>query len=231
MRNTPTGRITLLIADDHAVVAEGLALVLRPYFDVVGMVRELSELEPVVLALRPRVVLLDITFGAESAIPVLRTLRQKVGVTSRFVMLTAHDSPALAHASFDAGAHGFVLKGSAGQELRLAIEAAAKGRRYAPEHLAMPEVAPVVERRRTIVVGGVTLTRRQMDVMSLIRAGVERRDIAQRLGMTVKGIEYNVATVKEITGIPRLLDLIRWLDEHANDAHGTPSAPGGRASD
>ncbi len=217
MRNTPVGRISLLIADDHAVVAEGLALVLRPYFDVVGIVQELAGVEPTVLAVRPQVVLLDITFGKESAIPVLRTLRQELGVESRFVMLTAHDSPALAHASFDAGAHGFILKGSAGQDLRLAIEAAAAGRRYAPEHLAVPEVAPVVERRRKIQVGGVTLTRRQLDVLTLIRAGVERREIAQRLGLTVKGIEYNVATVKELTGIPRLLDLIRWLDEHAND--------------
>lgn len=220
MTATVRKRVTVLIAEDHAVVAEGIELVLRPYFAVVGQVRTLSELIPTMHERKPDVVVLDITFGEESSIPLMKKARGKYGLKSEFVMLTAHESRALAAAAMAAGALGFVVKGSSGKELRMAIDAAAAGRRYSsmPTDAMAKLKRSVSGARDRIAIGGVTLTRRQFEVMILLKDGMPRPEIAGRMGITVKGVEYIVATVKALTGIARLFDLIRWLDEYTEQA-------------
>ena len=215
---TPTGRsrASILIADDHAVVAEGLAHVLAPYFSVLGQVRKLDDLIPALLRTKPQAVLLDVTFGSESSLSRMKQAISEFGVTAKFVMLTAHESRTLARAAFDAGASAFLIKGASGQDVRMTIEAALDGRRIsAPDPEASADW-PIVrgKTRRELIVGGIGLNRRQLQVLCLLYEGVNRETIALRLGMTVKGVEYHVSAIKRSTGIARLLDLLRWAGEH-----------------
>ena len=71
--------------------------------------------------------------------------------------------------------------------------------------------------RQRIVVGGIGFTPRQLEVLLLLHSGADREEIARQLGMTVKGIEYNITANKLLVGIPRLLELLRWVDEHLAD--------------
>ena len=215
---TPTGRsrASILIADDHAVVAEGLAHVLAPYFSVLGQVRKLDDLIPTLLRTKPQAVLLDVTFGSESSLSRMNQAISEFGVTAKFIMLTAHESRTLARAAFDAGASAFLIKGASGQDVRMAIEAALDGRRISAPEPGISADWPIVrgKTRQEIIVGGIGVNLRQLQVLCLLYDGVSRDDVARRLGMTVKGIEYHVSVIKRTTGIPRLLDLLRWVEEH-----------------
>src|SRR3990172_3602685 len=133
----------------------------------------------------------------------------------RFVMLTAHESPALSRASFGAGATGFVLKGSSVQDLRLAVEAALEGRRFVSGSVNSPGVLPQVAGgpRARIMVGGLVISKRQAEILALLYGGLTREETSEHLGMTLKGLEYHLAKVKKATGLPRILDLMRWWGE------------------
>jgi DNA-binding NarL/FixJ family response regulator len=218
MTRTPTGhsRATILIADDHAVVAEGLTHVLAPYFSVLGQVRKLDDLIPALIRTRPQAVLLDITFGSESSLSRMKQAIVEFGIAAKFIVLTAHESRTLARAAFDAGASAFLVKGASSQDVRIAIEAALDGR-----HISAPEASafedwPIVrgKARQQVIVGGIGLNLRQLQVLCLLHDGVSRDEVARQLGMTVKGVEYHVSVIKRSTGIPRLLDLLRWAGEH-----------------
>lgn len=201
------------------MVAEGIALVLEPYFAVVGHVRELQQLIPTLLQLKPQVVILDIAFEGGSSLPFMKRALTELGISSKFVVLTAHESRSLMNAALNSGASGFLVKGSSGQDLRLAIEAALEGRRFISGHMA--NAAPLKSRdgsRHRVVIGGIGLTLRQVEILVLMHAGVAREEIARQLGISIKGIEYNVGAIKSLTGIPRLLDLLRWVEENMTDA-------------
>ncbi len=211
----PERRATVLIAEDHVLVGEGIAMALSPYFAIAGSVRSLSGLVPSIRKCRPDVVILDISFGADSSIPVMRKICQGRAPRPRFVMLTAHESPALFRAAFGAGATGFVLKGSSMQDLRLAVEAALEGRRFVSGSANSPGVRPqnAGGPRERIMVGGLVISRRQAEILTLLHDGLTREETSEHLGMTLKGIEYHLAKVRKATGFPRLLDMLRWWKE------------------
>lgn len=211
----PTHRSSVLIAEDHVLVGEGIAMALSPYFDIAGSVRTLSDLVPTIRRCRPDVVILDISFGAESSIPVMRKVLSGPYPRPKFVMLTAHESPSLSRASFGAGAHGYVLKGSSVQDLRLAVEAAVQGRRFVSGAVNSPGVLPQIAGgpRTRIKVGGLVITRRQAEILTLLHDGLTREETSEHLGMSLKGLEYHLAKVREATGLPRILDLLRWWEE------------------
>ena len=209
-----THRASVLIAEDHVLVGEGIAMALSPYFAIAGSVRTLSDLIPSIRKCRPDVVILDISFGPLSSIPVMREILKGPSPRPKFVMLTAHESPSLCRASFSAGASGFVLKGSSVQDLRLAVEAALEGRRYVSGSVNSPGVLPQIAGgpRARIIVGGLVISRRQGEILTLLHDGLTREETAKYLGMSVKGIEYHLAKIRMATGIPRLLDILAVVE-------------------
>lgn len=201
-------RATVLIADDHPIVADALFTSLKRWFSVTGVITELDDLEDEIEATRPRIVLLDISFGNKSSLPLLPGLVLTFPRT-RFVILTAHADPVLADAAMLAGAAAFVLKHSAGTELRVAIQEALAGRKY---------ITPRLERGGA---GGSTdaiddqriaLSERQRDILGLLRAGHTYRVIADKLGISSKTVEYHVDSLTRRLGIRGKSQLIRWSE-------------------
>ena len=211
----PDHRATVLIAEDHVLVGEGIAMVLSPYFAIAGSVRSLSDLVPSIRKCRPDVVILDISFGADSSIPVMRKILKGRAPRPKFVMLTAHESPALFRAAFGAGATGFVLKGSSVQDLRLAVEAALEGQRFvsgsAKTRGALPQIAGGPRAR--LKVDGIEISQRQAEILTLLQDGLSRKEVAEHLDVSVKGLEYHLSQIQKATGFPRLLDMLRWWKE------------------
>ena len=111
-----TRRATILIADDHTILAEGLVSLLKDRFDVVGTVADGNLLIEAAERLRPDVIIADINMPSMSGLDALTRLKKR-GVDSKFIILTMHGEAEIAARAMRAGASGFLLKHSAGEEL------------------------------------------------------------------------------------------------------------------
>ena len=116
-------RATVLIADDHAIVIEGLVSLLKDRFDVVGTVGDGSRLLEEAARLRPDVVVTDISMPGASGLEALRRLKA-ARADVKVIVLTMHVEAELATEALRAGASGYVVKQSASAELVLAIDEA-----------------------------------------------------------------------------------------------------------
>lgn len=210
MKRNATRRTSILVADDHKVVCQGIAGLMRPFFDVVAEVTELGSLIPSIKQHHPDVVLLDLTFDGVSSLPIIQGALERKVISARFVVLTAHESAALERAAFNAGAHAFLLKGVGTQELRLAVEAARADRRYVA--VASRSVGDRAD-RSLVEVEGILLRRKQIQVLLLLHEGLSRMQVAQRLGVGIRGVDFHLRIAKEATGISKLQLLLKWVSE------------------
>ena len=167
-----TRRPSVLIADDHTIVAEGLVRLLSRRFDVVATVADGAALVEAAERLRPDVVIVDLNMPSMSGLDAMERLR-KDGLASKFVILTMQTEARLAAKAMRAGASAFVLKHSAGNELIDAIDEVLDGRTYLSRALTKEILDTLDERRGSEV----ELTRRQRDVLRLDRRGpADERD-------------------------------------------------------
>ena len=137
-------RARVLLADDHAIVAEGLATLLKDHFDLVGTVSDGSELIDAARKLRPDVVVADIAMPVLSGLEALRRLKAARSDT-KVIFLTMHADAQLASEAFRAGASGYVLKQSAGEELIAAIREVLQGRTYLTPLITKDVIATLTE--------------------------------------------------------------------------------------
>ncbi|MDX2262908.1 MAG: response regulator transcription factor [Gemmatimonadales bacterium] len=211
MTGSVANRRTVMIADDHAVVADGLARVLQAYYTVGPTVTELAGLIAAITMCRPDVVVVDLIFAGECSLPLIRRALALRDVESRFVVLTAHESPAMTRSAFEAGVHAVLLKGCSVQDLRLAIDAALEGRRLIPPIL---EATGEAGRPRRVDGDGVQLRAGQVRVLLLLHEGLSRAEVADRLRISVRGVDHHIRLAKQTTGIRNLRLLLRWVGEH-----------------
>ena len=137
-------RTRVLLADDHAIVAEGLATLLKDHFDLVGIVGNGSELIDAARKLRPDVIVADIAMPVLSGLEALRRLKAARS-NAKVIFLTMHADAQLATEAFRAGASGYVLKQSAGEELIAAIEEVLQGRTYLTPLITKDVIANLTE--------------------------------------------------------------------------------------
>ena len=121
---------TVLLADDHTIVTEGLARLLRDHdFDVIGAVGDGRQLIEAASRLRPDVIVTDLSMPGLSGLDVLARLKAE-GIESKVIVLTMHRDANVATVAMRGGASGFLLKESAGEELLTAIRQALQGGVY-----------------------------------------------------------------------------------------------------
>jgi DNA-binding NarL/FixJ family response regulator len=218
MTEDTSARPTLLIADDHLVLAEGLAATLGQHFTIVGQVHALGQVQSAIERSGPDVVILDVSFHGESSLGLLMRLTADPTITARFVVLTGLESPALATAAFDAGATAFLQKGAGVQELRLAIEAAMAGRRYSDGAESQSATEPGSGARgESILIGGLLLRPRQVEVVWLMLRGMSRSEISGRLSVTRKTVDYHLTDLRERLGVGSSRMVVAWAAGHQDE--------------
>jgi DNA-binding NarL/FixJ family response regulator len=131
-------RPRVLIADDHVIVAEGLRTILADHCDLVGVVHDGPALVSAAAAHQPDVIVADISMPGFDGLQAVRRMREQ-GSTARIIMLTMFADLEMAEEAIAAGANGYVVKHSAGDELLRAIRAVCDGETY---------ITPFVYRRR-----------------------------------------------------------------------------------
>ena len=122
-------RPRLLLADDHAIVAEGLRLLLKDHCELLGVLSDGPSLVEAAVQLKPDVIVADISMPGYDGLQAVRRMRD-LGVTAKIIMLTMYADAEVAEEAIAAGANGYVVKHSAGEELLEAIRAAQDGLTY-----------------------------------------------------------------------------------------------------
>ena len=199
-------RPRVLLADDHAVVAEGLARLIADVADLVGQVNDGVQLVEETRRLRPDLVVADVTMPGMSGIDAMRQLKAE-GVEARFIFLTIHAEARLAAEAMRSGASAYVLKHAAGTELYSAIQAVTQGRTY-----LTPLITGDVLRRLTTPGDSAEpeLSPRQRDVLRLLAQGKRMKEIAAELDISVRTVENHRAHLSQVLGLTSTADLVRF---------------------
>jgi DNA-binding NarL/FixJ family response regulator len=203
-------RSRILLADDHAVVIEGLRRILdHPEFDVVGVATDGRALLQAAAQLQPDVIITDIAMPLLNGIDAAREIH-KQGPRPKIIFLTMHPEAVYATAALAAGASGYVLKSAAGEELISAIRDALEGRIYISKTIAKSvkrarEVRPADDRS---AIDG--LTRRQREVLQLLAEGRQVKEIAVVLDVSPKTVEFHKYRVMDTLGVRTVADLTRY---------------------
>jgi len=204
-------RSRVLVADDHRIVAEGLRGILEPTYELVGIVENGRELVDQALALRPDVIVADITMPLLNGLDAMALL-QRQDCRSKFVFLTMHKDVTYAAKALRQGAMGYVLKHSASEELLKALKAVFAGEKYVSGEIASglegrEDAAEQIEDLRT-------LTTRQREVLQLFAEGKSAKEVATNLGISARTAENHKARIMTQLKLHTTSDLVQYAIRH-----------------
>ena len=203
-------RPTVLIADDHPIVMEGLVSLLKDRFDVVGTVGDGTRLLDEAARLRPDVIVTDISMPGVTGLDALRRLKA-ARTDVKVIVLTMHARATLAMAAIRAGASGFVVKQSASAELVTAIDEALQDRVYLTPAVTRDVMARV---SRAPARPEAHLTPRQREVLGLILEGRRMKEIGAILNLSTRTVETHKYEMMQVLGVQSTAELVRYAIEH-----------------
>jgi len=203
--------ITVVIADDHAVVRSGLRMLLdaEEGLRVVAEAGDVPTAMQVIRAHRPGVAVLDLNMPGGSGLDAIPLLRESTPETA-IVVLTMQDDPAYARRALQSGAAGFVLKEAADDELLEAVRLAAGGGTYLNPRLGArlaaqpPEPAGPPD----------DLSGRELDVLRLIALGHTNAEIGKMLYLSVRTVETHRSHIQRKTRCSTRAELVRYALDH-----------------
>ncbi len=203
--------IRVIVADDHALVREGIRHVLdaEPGIEVVAEASNGRDAVELAMQHHPDVVVLDITMPIETGLVAAARLRQLLP-NARILLLSMHDNIEYVREGVRIGTHGYILKDSAGAELRAAIRVVFSGgtffspavaRRLATQDVAIAEVAdsPLAQ-----------LTPRELDVLRGVSRGLTNKAIAGELGISRRTVEAHRESLMRKLAIHNVAGLTRF---------------------
>lgn len=202
-------QITVVLADDHEVVRQGLRMILEaePDMEVVAEAGDATSAARYALGHKPSVVLLDLNMPGEPSLDTIPRILEN-SPDSAVVVLTMQKEPAFARRALQAGARGYVVKHSAAAELVKAIRSVLGGGTYLNPEIgarlaAEPDEGPPDE-----------LTPREIEVLSLLAQGYMNPEIAEQLVLSVRTVETHRANLQRKTGLSTRAELIAYAVEH-----------------
>jgi two-component system response regulator NreC len=216
-----SGLIQILLADDHATVRHGLRLLIDSQTDmkVVGEAGDGDSAVQRALALKPDVVVMDISMPGTTGLVATRRLKQQVPNVA-IVTLTRHGDDAYLQELLRAGVSGYVLKQSDPSELLHAIRSAAAGGQYLDSSLTARVTARfLASESKTVGKSGAAVSERESEVLRLIASGYSNKEIAARLALSVKTVEAHKANAMRKLDLTGRIDIVKyavlqgWLDD------------------
>ncbi len=208
------GRIRILLADDHAVLRAGLRVLLsrEPDMDVVGEAASGAEAVQKAEALQPDVVLLDISMPGMDGLEATAQIKQRCART-RVLILTMHEDRHYLLPALRAGAAGYVVKRAADAELIGAIRAIQRGEAFLHPTMARLLVDQYAGQKAAGAAEGQPLSDREAEVLRLIAEGLSYKEMADRLGISVKTVETYRERIKEKLNLASRAELVRYALE------------------
>lgn len=186
--------VSVVIADDHAVVRSGLSSLLsNTEIEVVGEAEDGEQAVAQTLKFSPDVVLMDIRMGGTDGLEALEKIREQSPAT-RVVILSTYDNPTYVARSVALGADDYVLKGSTRDELVSSIRRVANGEPPTNESI-LERIRQSMARRREGVGEDVPLTNRETQVLRHIALGLSNREIGRSLTISVETVKEHVQNI------------------------------------
>jgi two-component system response regulator NreC len=203
--------ITIVLADDHELVRDGIRLVLEaePDLEVVAEAADGDSAARYVLGHKPTILVLDLSMPGTPSLELIPKVLEISPATS-VIVLTMQNEPPFARQAFQAGAKGFVVKQSAASELVAAIRAVIAGGTYInPELGARLAATPATEDGPPD-----DLTPREVEVLGLLALGFMNPEIAEKLVLSVRTVETHRANIQRKTGLSTRAELVAYALEH-----------------
>jgi DNA-binding NarL/FixJ family response regulator len=203
----------VLIADDHAIVREGVKMILAKEsdFEVVGEAQDGRQALELVERMKPNVVVMDISMPEMGGIEATQQVKERYAGVN-VIALTMHEDESYVFKLLRAGASGYVLKRAAAQDLVQAVRAAAKGEAFLYPSVARKVVEDYLKRvetgeERERYDG---LTEREKEILTHIAQGLSNQQIAQKLYISIKTVQTHRAHILEKLGLHDRTELVRY---------------------
>ena len=200
-------RPRVLLADDHTLLLEAFRKLLEPAYDVVGTVKDGLALLDAAPALKPDVILIDMSMPRLNGLEAGRRLRQMMPRV-KLIFLTMNEDPDLAAEAIRNGASGYLLKTCAASELLDAIQAALRGELYVTPKMALSMREAFIQNPQGKNPDK-ELTPRQREVMQLLAEGKSMKEAADILKVSPRTIAFHKYSMMKELGIKTNAELIR----------------------
>lgn len=209
--------ITVVLADDHAVVRDGLRVLLeaQPDIRVIGDAADGREAVSRVARLRPDVVVIDVAMPELNGIEAAREIGEVCPAT-QIIILSMHSTTEHIFRALQAGACGYLLKESAGIEVVNAVRAVHAGHRYLSQKISDKLVDDYVRQRQAAEAKSPLgrLSPREREVLQLVVEGKTSAEIADVLSLSVKTVETYRSRLMHKLGISDLPALVKFAIQH-----------------
>lgn len=209
--------IRVLLADDHAVVRDGLRYLLEAQGDiaVVGGAANGRLAVQQAQQLVPDVVVMDIAMPELNGIDAARQIRE-VSPATRIIILSMHSTPEHIRHALQAGAQGYLLKESAGTEVAQAVRAVHAGRRYLSQKITETVIGDYVLQRAADPVEDLLarLSAREREILQLVAEGRTSAQIANILHLSPKSVETYRSRLMRKLGIGDVAGLVKFAIQH-----------------
>jgi DNA-binding NarL/FixJ family response regulator len=200
--------IRLLIADDHAVVRTGLAQLVGTFdgVELVGAAANGEEAVGLAAERSPDVVLMDLEMPEVDGIEATRRIKSAHPDVAIVILTSFSDRERILHA-LDAGAAGYLLKDAEPDEIRRAVEAAARG-----EAPLDPRAARALLSARQAASPADSLSEREREVLLMVAEGLPNKLIAQRLSISEKTVKAHLTSVFRQIGVTDRTQAALWVE-------------------
>ncbi len=199
------------IVDDHALVREGLRLILegQPDFEVIGEAGDAVSALSLVAHRKPQIMLVDLTLDGSDGVALVRDLTAQHPRT-RVIAVSMHHDEETVRQAFLAGAAGYVVKGAAGADLLRALRAVARNQNYVHPMIASGVIVDSLRWLRQ----GDRLSPREIEVLRMVTAGKTAVEAGAALGISAHTVRRHLANMASKVGVRGRVGLTRYAVEH-----------------
>jgi len=208
------GKITILLVDDHKLIRDSWSFILNSdaRFQVIGETSNADEAVEIARDKKPEIVLMDINMSPVNGFEATKLVR-KYSPGSKIIGISMHSMPAYARRMLQMGAMGYVTKNSSKDELLAAIIEVHNGKKYVCD-----EVKNILAQQELEDEGGApdmnVLSRREIDIVQLIKEGLSSKEIAIRLDISLKTVEVHRYNILKKLSLKNTAALVNFINAH-----------------
>jgi DNA-binding NarL/FixJ family response regulator len=206
-------KITILIADDHEIIHNGISDILRSVeeYEVIGHAFDGQEAVEKTKVIKPDLIMMDISMPVMNGIDATKTI---TGLNSgiKIIALTQHSDNEYISEMFKAGAHGYLLKNSRKDEFIEAIETVMKNRRYLSYSLSEQLISSSIDNNNQPPISGeaVHLTRREIEIIKKIAEDKSNQEIADELFISLRTVETHRRNLMQKLKVKSVVAIIKY---------------------